>query len=653
MADDTTLVFEIKDRDGLARLGVIETKQGKVSTPNLAPVIHPLIQDISATQMREMFGAEIVMTNSYTLWRSDSKSVAVEKGLHSLLNFDGPIMTDSGAFQSHVYGDVETTNADIVAYQRDIGSDFGTVLDVFSEPEHKYEKAEGDVVETLKRTRDAVDVKGEMNLIGAVQGGLFPELRRRCAHELSKIDVAIQAIGGVVPLMEAYRFSDLVNVVLSSKSCLRPDRPVHLFGAGHPMVFALASLMGCDLFDSSSYDKYARAGRMMFTDGTRHIEELESLPCDCPACSSHSVDDFRKDRTLISRHNLYESFREIRTMRNAIKTGELWELVERRCHCHPSLLDALKELVHHYDYLERFEPPTRPGAFFYVGPESIHRPGIRRLRRLLVERYSPPLKETLVVFPEGSRPYRQKRRREIKVVLKRRDAHFVIKSTLGPVPIELDDFFPFSQSVVPERMDTEALEASEAFIQQFVRHHGYEKVVVWAGKESLEEVPMAGEAKRLHDEDALKVRAVADVQFGKDAAGALFGGKLEFVKSQTTNRIRNVLVDGKHILSMRAHDGMFTLKLEGGRMLHKAFPPPALRVLVETDTAEFNRQGKNVFAKFVLDCDPELRPMDECIIVDENDELVAVGQLFMSRDEMLTFERGVAVYVREGASPPP
>ena len=164
-------MFELRDRDGLARVGFIETKHGRVSTPNLAPVIHPLRQETTARELRERFGAEIVMTNAYTLWRSDSKERAASAGLHRLLDFDGPIMTDSGAFQSYVYGDLAVSNRDIVSFQRDIGSDLGTVLDIFSEPEHGWQRVERDMGETLVRTTEAVAVKGEMNLVGAVQGG--------------------------------------------------------------------------------------------------------------------------------------------------------------------------------------------------------------------------------------------------------------------------------------------------------------------------------------------------------------------------------------------------------------------------------------------------------------------------------------------------
>ena len=99
---------------------------------------------------------------------------------------------------------------------------------------------------------------------------------------------------------------------------------------------------------------------------------------------------------------------------------------------------------------------------------------------------------------------------------------------------------------------------------------------------------------------------------------------------------------------MRASDGMFTLKADGAKRLHKGFKPPRLRVVVDVDSVAFNRDGKSVFAKFVVECDDELRPMDEVLVVDKNDELVACGRALMNREEMLSFKVGMAVKVREG-----
>ena len=402
-------MFEIIDRDGLARLGRLETRHGSVQTPALLPVINPNNIVIPPAEMVNRFGAEIVITNAYILHRS-RRNGSTEEDVHMRLAYQGPIMTDSGAYQQHVYGDVKTSNEEIVRYQASIGSDLVTMLDVFSEPHHSRLEAATGVDETLRRAAEAASIREELGkdafaLVGAVQGGVHPEERTRCAVELSKLGVDVAAIGGVVPLMESYRFRDLVQVIVASRQGLSPRLPVHLFGAGHPMLFALAALLGCDLFDSASYVKYARAGRMMFVDGTRHASELAYRTCECRSCTEHTPRELEKDEGAIASHNLAVSFAEIDRVRQAIKAGDLWELVERRCRAHPALLDGLKELRRHAAWLERFEPISRHSALFYTGPETVYRPILHRFRTRVQERYSPPRHRTLVMFGEGAKPY--------------------------------------------------------------------------------------------------------------------------------------------------------------------------------------------------------------------------------------------------------
>ena len=646
-------MFEIVDRDGLGRLGRLTTRRGSVQTPALLPVINPNNVLIPPREMADRFGAEIVITNAYILRRTKSAGGSVEGDVHNRLAFEGPIMTDSGAFQQHVYGDVDVTNGEIVRYQASIGSDLVTMLDVFSEPSHSRAEASAGVDETLRRAKEAAAIKEEVGpdpfaLVGVVQGGVHAPERTRCAQEISKLGVDVAAIGGVVPLMESYRFRDLVQVVIASRQGLSPHLPVHLFGAGHPMLFALACLLGCDLFDSASYAKYARAGRMMFVDGTWRASELEHRICECAACAKRTPAELAGDERAIAEHNLAVSFAEIGRVRQAIKTGDLWELVERRCRAHPALLDGLKELPRHAPWLERFEPLSRHSALFYTGSETVYRPILHRLRTRLQERYSPPRRKVLVMFPEGEKPYMARQAAAMEKVERVCNAHFLVKSAFGPVPIELDEMYPISQSLVPDQLDLEVLEASEVFARQFLAGAGYEFGILWEGDATLEELSKWREEPTPIDWILQRVRATADMQFGRGAADALLAGKVDLVRSKNTGRVRNVLVDGRHLLSMRAHDGFFSLRAEGGRALHRAFARPALRVVVESETAEFNRAGKNVFAKFVLAADANLRPMDEVLVVDPDDALVAVGQCLLGPEEMAAFDRGLAVWVREG-----
>jgi 7-cyano-7-deazaguanine tRNA-ribosyltransferase len=250
------------------------------------------------------------------------------------------------------------------------------------------------------------------------------------------------------------------------------------------------------------------------------------------------------------------------------------------------------------------------------------------------------------MLPEGTRPYGTTYRDLIARVLASHDAHFLVKSVWGPVPIELDEVHPIGQSLVPDTLDAESLEALEVFDQHFLRGAGYEKGVLWTGPDCLAELPPNGPGS--FDITRARLRAVADFQFGHGAADSLLSGTIETVASKTTGKVRNVLRDGTHILSVRAEDGFYTLKAGGAKILHSAHGRPRLRVTVASDTAEFNRQGKNVMAKFVVECDPELRPSDECLVVDESDALVAVGRTVLNWEEMIAFDHGVAVRIREG-----
>ncbi len=118
--------FEVKEKDLLARIGKLKTKSGTVETPLLFPVVNPNTQLISPKRIHEEFGFEALITNAYILRNNATKQPA-QDGLHKFLGFDGTVMTDSGAYQILIYGDVEVTSKQIVEYQEMIGSDIATI----------------------------------------------------------------------------------------------------------------------------------------------------------------------------------------------------------------------------------------------------------------------------------------------------------------------------------------------------------------------------------------------------------------------------------------------------------------------------------------------------------------------------------------------
>lgn len=618
-----------------------------ITTPALLPVVNPRHLTIPPREMEESFGLDALITNAYIIGREpELRERATSEGVHDLLDFGGFVMTDSGAFQAHVYGEIEVTNEEIVTLQRRMGTDLGTVLDIFSEPTDRRDVAGEAVAETLRRTKEALGLAGDMPLNATVQGSTYPDLRESCARDLSALDLDVVSVGGVVPMMESYRFADLVRVVMASKASLPPSMPVHLFGAGHPLIFPLIAAMGVDTFDSASYAKYAQEGRMLFPWGTERAANLEESPCSCPACREGETRDMTEE--ALARHNLHVCVAEVRRIREAIRHGSLWELVERRARAHPALLEALRELYAHADILERNQALSERSAMHYVGEETLQRPVVRRIRDRLLTRYVPPAREVCVVVDERPKPYWRHRPSELEAVLACAGTHLVVRSSLGPIPIELDEVHPVAQSIFPPSLPEAVMADAEEALQRFLEAAGYGNVVEWRGAESLGAMKASTRETRHIDMEAWRVRATADYQFGRGMADVLLDGSVELRRSKKTGRVRNVLVDGDHVLSMRSRDGLFTLKAAGARKLHDALEPPRMRVAVETETAEFNREGRNVFAKFVVEMDEDLRPGDEVLVVDGEDRLVAVGQARMNREDALSYQAGVAVRVREG-----
>ena len=145
--------FEIKEKDLLGRIGKLKTRTATVETPLLYPVINPSIQLVTPRKLKETFGFEAIITNSYILKKRFGDKVASE-GLHKFLDYDGAIMTDSGAYQILVYGDVEYNQKEIVAYQEGIGVDVGTMLDIPTGWKITKEQAQTTVAETLRRAKE-------------------------------------------------------------------------------------------------------------------------------------------------------------------------------------------------------------------------------------------------------------------------------------------------------------------------------------------------------------------------------------------------------------------------------------------------------------------------------------------------------------------
>ncbi len=662
--------FEIKYKDAMARMGKFKTPHGTVTTPNLMPVVHPGKQTLDVSK----FGAEIVITNSYIIYKNEElKKKALEEGVHSLINFDKTIETDSGSFQLSVYGDIDISNEEVIKFQEDIRTDIGTSLDIPTAPYVKRKKAESDLDVTIQRAKEAVDVRDNLLLNSVVQGSTFLDLREYCAKKIAEYDADIYPIGAVVPLMEMYRYADLVDVVMHSIRYLPEDKPRHLMGAGHPMVFALSVAMGCDLFDSAAYILYANKDRFMMPDGTLKLEDLVEMPCCCPVCTSHTVDELKgmdqeKRAKLIASHNLYVSFAEIKRIRQAIVDGELMKLVELRCRSHPFLLDGLRQLREYQEDFTKLNPSSKRTAFFYTGSESLNRSEILRHKKKLEN--VTPRSRNLLVLPHTRKPYNKYVYREYIKKYNPINPSFYSNNTsltdysdcdvvvadvpFGIIPLEVDEFYPLAQNESPAIQDATAIihvrDAIEDYSKRYENILVHRKVVDKFALDNLQLVEDEVTLPSRKISDFETIRTIADYQFGSDAGRVLFGDdpeKVTIEKSRKTQKIRHVLEDDQIIVNMRASDGFLVLSDLGAKRLHDGFESPFMRVVVNEDSESYAIKGKSVFSKFVLEVDENIRRNDEVLIVNRDDKLLAFGKSLLSSYEINDFSNGQAIKTRK------
>jgi 7-cyano-7-deazaguanine tRNA-ribosyltransferase len=421
------------------------------------PVINPNIETVSPARLEEAFGAQVLITNSYIIRSTpDLRERALDEGLHEMLDFSGAIVTDSGSFQLAEYGEIDVTTREIVEFQRDVGSDVGTPVDIPTPPDVSREQAERELAETETALADAeaVDV-GEMLLNAPVQGSTYPDLREAAARTAYATNLDVFPVGAVVPLMNSYRYAEMVDVVAGAKRGLGVDAPVHLFGAGHPMMFALAAAMGCDLFDSAAYALYARDDRYLTVRGTEHLADLDYFPCECPVCARHSPDEIRAEddaerERLLAEHNLHVSYGELRRVKQAIRRGNLLELVESRARSHPAMLDGYRALLDHADQLER-EDQVSKDAFFYLSAESAGRPEVHRHHARL-DRLPVSGEVLLTEGKGGADSY---------------DHVWRVLPPFGPFPRELSDAYPFTAET-PERVDRAAEEMAARGVKRLL-----------------------------------------------------------------------------------------------------------------------------------------------------------------------------------------
>jgi len=350
-----TWSFEVLARDGRARVGRMQTARGDVATPAFMPVgTAGTVKAVTPGELREC-GAEILLSNTYHLYLRPGHEVIRDLGgLHRFMNWEKPILTDSGGFQvlsmdglcrveeqgvqfqSHIDGSRHLlTPEKAMQIQEALGSDVAMVLDVCPRLPCEREKIEQAVARTTRwarRSREAFDGPGVP--FGIVQGGTYPELREESARDLLELDFPGHAIGGV---HVGETPESAAETVRHCADLLPEDRPRYLMGVGRPQDLVDAVAAGIDLFDCVMPTRNARNGTLFTSTGKVRIKRQEyrrdARPlddeCPCETCRNYSRAYLRHLFTsgeilgmrLNTIHNLTHYLRLMKRMSEAISAG--------------------------------------------------------------------------------------------------------------------------------------------------------------------------------------------------------------------------------------------------------------------------------------------------------------------------------------------
>ena len=351
--------FEISATDGAARRGQLSTAHGVVNTPAFMPVGTQGTVKAMTSEAVAATGAEILLGNTYHLMlRPGAEAVDRLGGLHRFMNWDKPILTDSGGFQvmslaklrvldedgvvfeSHLDGArIELTPERAVEIQRLLDSNVTMVLDeCTSFPVEKIEAADSMRLSMrwAARCREAFVERRGYGLFGIVQGGVFADLRHESAAALTDIGFDGYAVGGLAIGEGQKVMFEVVDAVAPE---LPIEKPRYLMGAGTPSDIVGAVQRGIDMFDCVLPTRSGRTGQGFTRRGTlnirnaRHAEDSRPIDpdCGCPACASYTrayVHHLFKAREmlgpmLLTSHNLHYYQELAAGLRAAIEDGAL------------------------------------------------------------------------------------------------------------------------------------------------------------------------------------------------------------------------------------------------------------------------------------------------------------------------------------------
>ncbi|NLM04619.1 MAG: tRNA guanosine(34) transglycosylase Tgt [Clostridiales bacterium] len=342
-----------------ARLGKIHTKHGSIETPIFMPVgTQATVKTMTPEELKEI-NAQIILSNTYHLYlRPGHEIIKKAGGLHEFMNWDRPILTDSGGFQvfslnelrkiteegvefrSHLDGSKHFLSPEkAVEIQNTLGSDIIMAFDECAPYPADREYVKNSLERTTrwaKRCKTAHKNTENQSLFGIIQGGMYKDLRQQSAEEIIELDFPGYAIGG----LSVGEPKPLMYEILEHTVPLMPKlKPRYLMGVGSPDALIEGAIRGIDMFDCVHGTRIARNGTAMTTYGrvviknAKYAEDFTSLDpeCDCYTCKNYSRAYIRHlfkaneilGLRLLSYHNLYFLLKLMENIREAIKNDSL------------------------------------------------------------------------------------------------------------------------------------------------------------------------------------------------------------------------------------------------------------------------------------------------------------------------------------------
>ena len=355
-----------EEKNTLARLGKVHTNYGSYDTPMFMPVgTRATVKGLSPEELKEA-NCGIILANTYHLWLRPGEDIVDHcGGLHKFMNWDGPILTDSGGYQvfslaknkkkditeegvhfkSHIDGKkLFLTPEKSIEIQNKLDSDIAMSFDECPPASADYDYLKNSVERTLRWAERGKKVHKNKNqaLFGIVQGGPIEELRKFSAIETVKMDFDGYSIGGVANDDESKE--DMYKAIDYSIPYLPKDKLRYLMGVGEPADIIEGVIKGVDIFDCVIATRIARHGQAFTRDGKINLnnakfkEDLSCLEegCDCYTCKNYSKAYLRHLITtgeslggrLISIHNIRFLVKLCEDLREAIKNDNILEYKE-------------------------------------------------------------------------------------------------------------------------------------------------------------------------------------------------------------------------------------------------------------------------------------------------------------------------------------